>query len=39
MRWLTYNVLWEIGAGVTGGYLIGRAFGRSIRYTMPRRQG
>ena len=27
MRWLTYNVLWEIGAGVTGGYLIGRAFG------------
>lgn len=27
MEWLTYNVLWEIGAGVTGGYLIGRAFG------------
>ncbi|WP_188715992.1 cation:proton antiporter [Paracoccus acridae] len=27
MRWLTYNVLWEIGAGVAGGYLIGRAFG------------
>jgi NhaP-type Na+/H+ or K+/H+ antiporter len=27
MRWLTYNVLWEIGAGVVGGYLIGRAFG------------
>jgi len=25
--WLTYNVLWEIGAGVAGGYLIGRAFG------------
>ena len=24
MRWLTYNVLWEIGAGVAGGYLIGR---------------
>ncbi|MFD2815961.1 cation:proton antiporter [Paracoccus aerius] len=27
MRWLTYNVLWEVGAGVAGGYLIGRAFG------------
>ncbi|MCZ0960694.1 cation:proton antiporter [Paracoccus benzoatiresistens] len=27
MKWLTYNVLWEIGAGVVGGYLIGRAFG------------
>ena len=27
MRWLSYNVLWEIGAGVAGGYLIGRAFG------------
>lgn len=27
MRWLGYNVLWEIGAGVAGGYLIGRAFG------------
>lgn len=26
-KWLTYNVLWEIGAGVGGGYLIGRAFG------------
>ncbi|AYF03088.1 cation transporter (plasmid) [Paracoccus yeei] len=26
-KWLTYNVLWEIGAGVAGGYLIGRAFG------------
>ena len=25
--WLTYNVLWEIGAGVAGGWLIGRAFG------------
>jgi NhaP-type Na+/H+ or K+/H+ antiporter len=25
--WLTYNVLWEIGAGILGGYLIGRAFG------------
>ena len=27
VEWLTYNVLWEIGAGVAGGYLIGRAFG------------
>lgn len=25
--WLTYNVLWEIGAGIVGGWLIGRAFG------------
>jgi sodium/hydrogen antiporter len=27
LHWLTYNVLWEIGAGVGAGYLIGRAFG------------
>ena len=27
LDWLTYNVLWEIGAGVGAGYLIGRAFG------------
>jgi NhaP-type Na+/H+ or K+/H+ antiporter len=27
VHWLTYNVLWEIGAGVGAGYLIGRAFG------------
>jgi sodium/hydrogen antiporter len=26
-RWITYNVLWEIGAGVGAGYLIGRTFG------------
>lgn len=26
-KWLSYNVLWEIGAGVAGGWLIGRAFG------------
>lgn len=26
-EWLTYRVLWEIGAGVVGGWLIGRAFG------------
>ena len=26
-KWLGYHVLWEIGAGVAGGYLIGRAFG------------
>lgn len=25
--WLTYNVLWEIGAGVAGGWLVGRLFG------------
>ncbi len=25
--WLTYNVLWKIGAGVIGGWIIGRAFG------------
>lgn len=25
--WLTYNVLWEIGAGIAAGYVIGRAFG------------
>lgn len=25
--WLTYNVLWEIGVGTLGGYLIGRLFG------------
>ena len=27
LKWLGYNVLWEIGAGILGGYLIGRAFG------------
>jgi len=25
--WLTYRVLWEIGGGILGGWLIGRAFG------------
>lgn len=25
--WLSYNVFWEIGAGVIGGWLVGRAFG------------
>ena len=25
--WLTYNVLWEIGAGAVGGWLVGKAFG------------
>jgi len=25
--WLTFNVLWEIGAGVASGYAIGRIFG------------
>lgn len=27
LTWLGYNVLWESGAGVLGGYLIGRVFG------------
>jgi NhaP-type Na+/H+ or K+/H+ antiporter len=27
VEWFTYNVLWEIGAGVAAGYAIGRAFG------------
>lgn len=27
VEWLTYNVLWEIVAGVGGGWLVGRAFG------------
>ncbi|NOG69976.1 sodium:proton antiporter [Roseicella sp. DB1501] len=27
VEWLTYRVLWEIGAGILGGWLIGRAFG------------
>lgn len=26
-EWLTYSVLWEIGGGIVGGWLIGRAFG------------
>jgi NhaP-type Na+/H+ or K+/H+ antiporter len=26
-KWLTYNVLWEIVAGVAAGYAIGRVFG------------
>ncbi|MFW2830781.1 cation:proton antiporter [Sphingomonas sp. ID0503] len=26
-KWVGYNVLWEIGAGVAGGWLIGKAFG------------
>lgn len=25
--WLTYNVLWEISAGILGGYLVGKLFG------------
>lgn len=25
--WLTHNVLWEIGVGVLGGWLVGRVFG------------
>lgn len=27
LDWLTFNVLWEIGFGVLGGWLIGRLFG------------
>ncbi|KQT85253.1 sodium:proton antiporter [Aurantimonas sp. Leaf443] len=27
LEWLSYNVLWEIGAGIAAGYAIGRAFG------------
>jgi NhaP-type Na+/H+ or K+/H+ antiporter len=27
VEWFTYRVLWEIGAGVAAGWLIGRAFG------------
>ncbi|WP_338665641.1 cation:proton antiporter [Pararoseomonas sp. SCSIO 73927] len=27
VEWFTYRVLWEIGAGVGAGWLIGRAFG------------
>lgn len=26
-RWFAHNVLWEVGAGVAGGWLIGRIFG------------
>jgi sodium/hydrogen antiporter len=26
-EWLTYRVLWEIGGGIVGGWLVGRAFG------------
>mgnify|MGYP001092222221 CR=1 FL=1 len=25
--WLSFNVIWEIGAGVAGGWLVGRVFG------------
>jgi NhaP-type Na+/H+ or K+/H+ antiporter len=27
IKWISYNVLWEIGVGVVAGYAIGRAFG------------
>jgi sodium/hydrogen antiporter len=27
MEWLSYRVLWEIGGGIIGGWLVGRAFG------------
>jgi len=27
LNWLTYSVIWEIGGGVAGGWLVGRIFG------------
>jgi len=27
VEWLTYNVMWEIGAGVIGGWIVGKLFG------------
>jgi len=27
LDWFTHGVLWEIGAGIAGGWLIGRAVG------------
>lgn len=27
VEWLTYRVAWEIGGGIVGGWLVGRAFG------------
>ena len=27
LKWLGYNVLWEIVAGIVGGWLVGKAFG------------
>ncbi|WP_458097270.1 cation:proton antiporter [Roseomonas sp. WA12] len=27
VEWLSYRVVWEVGAGVLGGWLVGRAFG------------
>lgn len=27
LKWIAHNVVWEIGAGAAGGWLIGRAFG------------
>jgi NhaP-type Na+/H+ or K+/H+ antiporter len=27
LEWVTHSVLWEIGAGIAGGWLIGRTFG------------
>lgn len=27
LKWITHSVIWEVGAGVAGGWLIGRAFG------------
>ena len=26
-KWMAHNVLWEIGAGIAGGWLVGRLFG------------
>lgn len=27
LKWISYNVLWEIGAGIVGGWLVGKVFG------------
>ncbi|MFN3559162.1 MAG: cation:proton antiporter [Brevundimonas sp.] len=34
MKWLTYNVLWEIVVGILGGWLVGRLFGW-LTFRMP----
>jgi NhaP-type Na+/H+ or K+/H+ antiporter len=33
-NWLTYSVIWEIGGGVAGGWLVGRVFGW-LTFRMP----
>jgi NhaP-type Na+/H+ or K+/H+ antiporter len=34
LDWLTYNVVWEIGVGLLGGWLVGRLFGW-LTFRMP----